>query len=108
MANTLTCNWTEPTQRTDGTAMLGSEIAFTEVFLQSVANGPFVSIAKVAPGTTQTITQTLVPGTYTVRLVVTDTQVPPVSSVPLDKSATLVAVPKASPKQPTNFTIVVS
>lgn len=68
--STVTVDWTEPTKRTDGSALTGADIDGTEVYL--IQGTAPVLLGKVAPGGTQTITRTLTDGQYVIRHVVVD------------------------------------
>jgi len=97
----VTITWSEPTTRTDGTALPASEIAQVEVF--QVSGTTLTSLAKVAPNASQTINRALPDGAYTFRLVVTD--IYGKTSAPVDVTATLNS---AAPGVVTNVQIVVA
>lgn len=73
MAKTVTVTWVEPTTREGGAALPVSEILNTEILIAPTSAGPFVSLAKVAPNVTQTITKDVADGNWVLRFVVTDT-----------------------------------
>lgn len=73
MSRTITVSWAEPTTREGGSPLTPAEILNTEVLIAPTVAGPFVSLAKVAPNATQTITKDVVDGTWVLRFIVTDT-----------------------------------
>lgn len=70
--STATLTWTDPTTRTDGTALTAAEIASVAIFDSAAAN-PAVAIGTVAGGVTTYTTGTLSVGTHSFTVVVTDT-----------------------------------
>lgn len=103
-------NWTNPTQRTDNTAL---DLAFTRVSL-SFNGGAFNQVADIPAAQANTTISTALlgaPGNYVVRMVWFDTQTPARQSTQVDTPFVVTAAPPvvlAAPKPGTGVTVVVS
>lgn len=69
---TATLRWTDPTSRTDGSALAPTDIARVDVF-DTAAVDPSSPIGSVLGGVQTFITTVLAVGTHTFTVVVTDT-----------------------------------
>jgi len=69
---TATLKWTDPTSRTDGSALAPSDIARVDIF-DTAAPDPSRAIGSVLGGVQTFTTDALTVGTHTFTVVVTDT-----------------------------------
>lgn len=100
-------NWTNPTQRTDNTALT---LGFTRASL-SFNGGAFQQVADIpAAQATTTISTALLntPGNYVVRLQWFDTQNPARSSTVVDTPFVVPVAVLAAPKPGTGVSVAVS
>lgn len=100
---TVTVKWTEPTTRVGGGALPPAEIFGTEISMKNAA-GTEVVKTTVAHGVTQTLSQDLADGVYSVSAVTIDTAGQ--RSAPATGTATVITIPAPSP--PTGLIITVA
>lgn len=106
---TVTIPITAPTTRADGTALTQAEIARMDVEF-SVDNGvTFTNVGHAAANQTSFVATDLSPGSYLARATATDTQTPPLTSIPSTVVSFVIPVPAlAAPNPPVLGTPVVS
>jgi len=104
---TVTASWNLPTERTDGTALPASDIAFVRFSVSQ--GGAFTHLIDVKPSVdTTTLDQNFAPGNYVLRAVVHDRQNPARLSTPVDTPFVIPVSSLAAPKPVTGLTAAVT